>query len=266
MLLIVAGGGSYAVYKWRAVTPVAPNKPAKASDPLGVPVKANLVEIPGGTFQMGRNDALQTENPAHQVDVGPFEMDKSEVTSLEYAQFVRDTNHKPPEQWGGARPPAGEERLPVSNVSYEDAVAFADWRTKRDGVTYRLPTEDEWEFAARNGDKDNLYPWGDTWDPARAVTQETGAVKPETVGSHVQGDNRWGVHDLMGNVYEWTSSKASLYPGNSLKLPDQYKGWMVVRGGSYGTPAAKVNGTYRDWFAPTYKNPLLGFRLIKVKS
>jgi formylglycine-generating enzyme required for sulfatase activity len=74
------------------------------------------------------------------------------------------------------------------------------------------------------------------------------------------------VQDLMGNVYEWTSSDASLYQGSPLKLPDVQKGWKIIRGGGYGTPATNVRGTKRDWFPPTYKNPVLGFRLVKPSS
>jgi serine/threonine-protein kinase len=218
-------------------------------------------------FQMGRNDSSQPqEGPAHSATVGAFTMDKTEVTNAEYAQFVRESNHAPPEHWGGIKPPVGEEKLPVANVSYEDAIAFAAWRSKRDGVTYRLPTEEEWEYAARNGAQDNLYPWGNSWQPARAATQEAGVGKEQPVGTYPQGNNRWGVQDLIGNVWEWTSSKATLYQGNPLKLPEVQKDWIVVRGGCYGSPSNKVSGTMRDWFAPNYKNPVLGFRLVKSGS
>ena len=215
---------------------------------------------------MGRNDSLPTESPAHSVSVTAFAMDKNEVTNAEYAQFVHDANHTPPSQWGSVKAPVGQELLPVSNVSYDDAVAFAEWRSKRDGVTYRLPTEEEWEYAARNGDKDNLYPWGNAWAPGRAATQEAGVGREQPVGTYPQGGNQWGVQDLIGNVWEWTSTKASLYPGSPLKLPDVQKGWIVARGGSFGSQANKLSGTMRDWFAPNYKNPVLGFRLVKPAS
>jgi formylglycine-generating enzyme required for sulfatase activity len=258
VLLIGAGVGGVFILRSRIVKPVGPTKP---SGP--VPIKPELVEIPAGVFQMGRNDSLPTEAPAHQVTVNPFSMDKTEVTNAEYAQFVNDANHAPPEQWGSVKAPVGQELLPVSNVSYDDAIAFAEWRSKRDGVTYRLPTEEEWEYAARNGDKDNLYPWGNTWAPGRAATQEAGVGKEQPVGTYPQGSNRWGIQDLIGNVWEWTSTRASLYPGSTLKLPEQNKDWIVARGGSYGSPANKLSGTMRDWFAPNYKNPVLGFRLVK---
>ena len=263
LVVLVGGGiGGYFVLKGMRPTPAGPTKPPVDSG--DVPIKADLIEINGGTFQMGRNDSLPTEGPAHAVTLNAFEMDKNEVTNAEYAQFVRQTNHAPPEQWGSVRPPAGDDHLPVSNVSYEDAVAFADWRSKRDRVTYRLPTEEEWEYAARNGDKDNLYPWGNAWQPGHAATLEAGVGKEQPVGTYPTGANRWGVQDLMGNVWEWTSSKASVYKGNPLQLTAQYKDWIVVRGGGYSSPSNKVYSTYRDWFAPNYKNPVLGFRLVRA--
>jgi serine/threonine-protein kinase len=264
LLVVVAGGGigGYFIYKSRVANPGPPKPP----DQEEVVIKPDLIEISGGTFQMGRNDSEATESPAHQVTVNDFSMDKTEVTNAEYAQFVKQTNHTPPEQWGSVKPPAGDEQLPVSNVSYEDAVAFAAWRSKRDGVNYRLPTEEEWEYAARNGDKDNLYPWGNTWLSGRAATADAGVGKEQRVGTYPQGANRWGVMDLMGNVWEWTSSKASVYKGNSLQLPTQYQDWIVARGGGYSSPTNKVSGTHRDWFAPNYKNSVLGFRLIKANQ
>lgn len=265
VVLLVGGGvGGYFLLRTKTTQPPGPG-PKTPEDPA-VTVKPALVDIPGGVFQMGRNDSLPTEGPPHQVTVKAFSMDKTEVTNAEYSQFVRETNHAPPQQWGSVKAPVGQELVPVSNVSYEDAIAFAAWRSKRDGVTYRLPTEEEWEYAARNGDKDNLYPWGNTWQPGRAATQEAGVNKEQPVGTYPQGGNRWGVQDLIGNVWEWTSTRASLYPGSPLKLPEVQKDWMVARGGSYGSQANKLSATMRDWFAPNYKNQVLGFRLVKSGS
>ncbi len=264
LLVVLVGGGvgGYFIYKNRTVTPAGPPR----NPPEEVTIKPDLLEIEGGTFQMGRNDTIPTEAPAHQVTVSNFAMDKTEVTNAEYAQFVKESGHTPPEQWGSVKPPVGQELLPVSNISYDDAIAFAAWRSKRDGVTYRLPTEEEWEYAARNGDRDNLYPWGNAWAAGRAATAETGVNKEQPVGTYPQGANRWGVQDLIGNVWEWTSSKASLYKGNKLELTAQYQDWIVARGGSYSSTSNKVSGSMRDWFAPNYKNPNLGFRLVKASQ
>jgi serine/threonine protein kinase/formylglycine-generating enzyme required for sulfatase activity len=240
--------------------PSDPNKPG------GLLIQAELVPIPGGTFQMGRNDSNAFfEKPAHKVTVRDFEMDKTEVTNAEYAQFVQQTNHVPPQHWGSVKPPSGGELLPVMDVSYDDAVAFAEWRSKKDGATYRLPTEEEWEYAARNGDQNNLYPWGDTLLADRAVTNEVAAGREKRVGTFPSGANRWGVLDLIGNVWEWTSSEASLYEGNSIKLPSQWWEQRVVRGGGYNSPATRVSGATRQFVASS-RSPTIGFRLVKVVS
>src|SRR5882672_8264499 len=189
VLLIGGGVGGYFLLRTKTTPPLGPG-PNTPEDPV-LTIKPELIDIPGGAFQMGRSDSLPTEAPPHQVTVKPFSMDKTEVTNAEYSQFVRETNHTPPQQWGSVKAPVGQELLPVSNVSYEDTVAFAAWRSKRDVVTYRLPTEEEWEYAARNGDKDNLYPWGNTWASGHAATLESGVGKEQPVGTYATGANRW---------------------------------------------------------------------------
>jgi formylglycine-generating enzyme required for sulfatase activity/serine/threonine protein kinase len=225
-------------------------------------IKTDMVEIPGGTFLMGRNDGPPQERPQHSVTVSKFEMDRTEVTNAEYAEFVRDMNYEAPSHWVGGKPLTGQERWPVANVSPRDAEAFAAWRSKRDGVTYRLPTEEEWEFAARNGGEFKSYPWGDTWQEKHAVVKE---AAPRSVGTYPEGKNRWGVVDLIGNVWEWTSSKASLYTGTEA-IPAATRDWVVARGGSYASDPANlqipISATYRDWFEPTLRHANFGFRLV----
>jgi formylglycine-generating enzyme required for sulfatase activity len=192
-------------------------------------------------------------------------MDRTEVTNEEYAEFVRDRNYEPPSHWLRGKPLPLQEKWPVVNVSPRDAEAFADWRSNRDGVTYRLPTEEEWEYAARSGGLYKLFPWGDRWEDQRAVVKEADA-KP--VGSFPDGADRWGIVDLIGNVWEWTSSKASLYPGNTAgQIPNATKDWVVARGGSYSSDPNKrdipISATYRDWYEPNLKHPSFGFRLVR---
>lgn len=245
------------------------DSPGKGETPP--PIKPELVSIPGGTMEIGRGDGTQggdatpTEGPTHLVVVKPFAIDKTEVTNAEYAQFVSETKRTPPSNWAGSVPFAGSEMLPVVNVSYDDAVEFAKWRSKRDGVTYRLPTEEEWEYAARGGDQGNLYPWGNSWVSGRAGVKDSGVVGPKPVGSYPEDKTRWGVLDMAGNVYEWTSSKATMYPGNPLKLPAAQKNWIIVRGAAFVTDYKQKNPTtFRDWFPPTTKEAVLGFRLVRV--
>jgi serine/threonine-protein kinase len=244
---------------------------------------ADLVQLPGGTFRMGRDDVppmaepLMTQRPqyllwmynqwpAHNVTVKPFAIDRTEVTNAEYAEFVKETGQQPPANWDGNRPKAGEEQMPVTDVSYDDAVAFATWRSRRDGVLYRLPTEDEWEYAARGGgDPTRLYPWGSKWEDGRA-NLGTDSLRP--VGSFPQGNTPQGVADMIGNVWEWTTSKASMYEGNNkTKIDPKDLGKIVVRGGSF---AKQLDGdhpvtvTSRQWFPHDLHDPRVGFRLVRA--
>jgi formylglycine-generating enzyme required for sulfatase activity len=249
-VLVLAGAGIAAYLLLRPQPPVKP--------------KADLVSIEGGSFQMGRNDGAPLEAPAHPVTMQPFMMDRTEVNNAEYAQFVSDTHHAAPSHWGGNQPPFGLETWPVVNVSFQDATEFAAWRSKRDGVTYRLPTEEEWEYAARNGSKNDLYPWGSDWRNNVAVLRET---TPAPVGSRPAGNNRWGVADLIGNVWEWTSSKASVYPGNLGTLDLKGRDWRTIRGGCYvsdpTTSNPPISSSMREFIESDSKKPLLGFRLVR---
>jgi serine/threonine-protein kinase len=233
------------------------------------PTKTELVAIPGGTFQMGRNDGARdfSEFPAHAEKVEPFLMDKTEVTNAEYEEFVLEKNYRWPEDWQGPKAPHGRASYPVANVSFEDANAFAAWRSQRDGVTYRLPTEQEWEYAARNGDRSNLFPWGNEWKENAAVVNQSDA---EPVGSRPEGKNIWGVNDLLGNVWEWTSSKLSAYPGNPGTVPENLRGRIIFRGAGYtSNPTNKafpMSSCVRSADAPTFKTGALGFRLVRSRQ
>jgi formylglycine-generating enzyme required for sulfatase activity/serine/threonine protein kinase len=265
VLLIAGGGTAYFLTRPKpAATGVGPTTPPPnpTNNPSGT-TKADLVEIPGGTFQMGRNDGPPQERPEHSVTVSKFFMDRTEVTNAEYAEFVRDMGYEIPSHWVRGQPLPGQEQWPVVNVSPKDAEAFAAWRSKRDGVTYRLPTEEEWEFAARSGGEYKTYPWGDTWQDRHAVVRE---ATPQPVGTYPEGKDRWGVVDLIGNAWEWTSSKASIY-NNAAEIPSASKEWVVARGGSYASDPKDrqipVSATYRDWYPPTTRHQNFGFRLVR---
>jgi gamma-glutamyl hercynylcysteine S-oxide synthase len=240
------------------------SSPQPSSGPYGsVALKHEMIAIPGGTFKMGRDDGPPQERPSHNVTVRDFLLDNTEVTRDEYAMFVKETNHSAPVDWPDGMPRPEQDKWPVTNVSFHDAEAFALWRSKRDGVPYRLPTEEEWEYAARNGGENTLYPWGTEWMDDRAATKRS---MPLPVGSFPKGANRWGVVDLIGNVWEWTSSKASIYQGRA-QIPPGTKDWIVARGGSYASDpndvGIPISATYRDWFEPTTKHPSFGFRLAR---
>ena len=227
--------------------------------------KNEMVKIPGGKFKMGRGDSIDWEKPEHEVEVKDFWMDKTEVTVEEYYEFVKATDYKPtPSYWEDGKPLGGLD-LPIRNVNMNDAKAFAEWRSKRDSVIYRLPTENEWEYAARNGAANNLYPWGDEFKNECAKINQPD-TKPEAVGSKPCGANKWGVQDLIGNIYEWTSTELSVYPGNPGAIPDKWKNTFVIRGGSAfdkSTGKDAITSTYRGAVEPNKRDQRIGFRLVR---
>ncbi len=240
-------------------------EPSPGGSPIN-PAKAEMILIPGGTFKMGRNDGNINERPEHAVKVNNFWMDKTEVTNAEYAQFVAETNHTAPKHWSNNRPLEKTEMKPVAFVTLEDAVAFAAWRSKRDGVTYRLPTEEEWEYAARNGAKGTLYPWGDGWVEGNAVVKVRDA-EPTTVGSKPEGKNSQGVMDLIGNVWEWTSSELTAYPGSNVDIIKKPGRRIIVRGGSANEDPEKlkITSAFRVDVAADQTEKNIGFRLIRSR-
>ena len=271
-LILMAGAGAGGLY----MAGLLPWKPDPGSNnvtptptPTPAPVRAEMVEIPGGTFQMGFGGPNTKHGPAHPVDVPGFWMDKTEVTEAEYLSFVKATGHTPPSHWTNGVPLSGTEKKPVRYVSVGDAEAFAKWRSGRDQLNYRLPTEAEWEFAARNGEKAHLFPWGNEWDPTKAAVAAADA-EPSPVGSKPAGQNEWGVVDLMGNVWEWTSSEFEPYPGSNLTRVKPADKSHVLRGGSAFESIddfvkLKINAAFRtDWKA-SEKEKNIGFRLVRSK-
>jgi serine/threonine protein kinase len=266
LVLVLAGVGITAYLMLKPGT--GTGDPTPTPTPVVPPVaKADLLAIAGGTFLMGRKNGPPQETPSHLVTVQPFSMDRTEVSNTEYADFVRETNHAAPAHWIGNKPPFGQEMWPIVNVSFDDANAFAAWRSKRDGLSYRLPTEEEWEYAARNGEQSDLYPWGPDWKDKAAVLKD---ATPAAVDSHPEGKNKWGVFNLIGNVWEWTSSKASVYPGNPAQVPNSIRDWVTIRGGCYVSDPAKtdapVSSCLREFVPPSTKTTLLGFRLVRSGS
>jgi formylglycine-generating enzyme required for sulfatase activity len=268
VLLIVGSVVGYFVWQSKSVV-ITGGDPTPAVSPGGSTPVPETVEteflIPGGEFRMGRNDGTPDELPEHPETVESFFMDRTEVTQGEYLEFVRDNPRQPiPKDWVNGKPLPGREQFPVINVSAIEAEEFAKWRSARRSFTYRLPTEAEWEYAARNGRQDKRFPWGDDWEANRAVIGEQ-TTRP--VNSFPLGKNQWGVVDLIGNVWEWTSSKGQLYPGHpdEALIDPRTKNSRVVRGLSYlNIPNdRRLSATFRVFWAPTTRDPQVGFRLVR---
>ncbi len=243
-----------------------PKSPTPGSSPVTAP-KVEMAMIPGGSFRMGRNDGRNEERPEHPVTVNQFWMDKTEVTNAEYFAFVSATGYRPvPADWVNEKPISGQETWPVRFVNIADVKAFAAWRSKNDGKTYRLPTEAEWEYAARNGSKNDIYPWGSSFKPECAVLDQAN-TEPKPVGSR-SCPNDWGVVDLIGNVFEWTETPVSLYPGSKGEIKPTAEPRNMIRGGAGLNKSSGefgITSTFRADVDVSKRDKELGFRLVRVE-
>jgi formylglycine-generating enzyme required for sulfatase activity len=238
-----------------------------------------MVLVPAGEFWMGRTrlwlmDEIgwqlrdrADDRPVHRVSLNAFAIDAHEVTNAEYASMA--TAAKVPYHWGGPRPPAGKEQLPVYNVSWFDASKFCASQGKR------LPTEAEWEKAARGGVADTDYPWGDEYfgeapapkAPPKRYAQSNSSTGPVAVGSFAP--NGYGIHDMSGNLWEWVSDWYDLYY-YSTSVVENPKGpseglYKVIRGGSWADSETRYGTVYyRNFTAPTTAQPTIGFRCAKT--
>ncbi len=217
-----------------------------------------MVEIPAGPFTMGNDDGKNDEAPAHEVDLPAFEIDQFEVTNADFALFVEETGHQTDaEKMGLSRiwrdAAEGKDNHPVVYVSWNDAVAYCEW------VGKRLPTEAEWEKAARGTDG-RLYPWGNEYDSNKCNGKDSGIRGTTAVGSFADGDSPYGVADMAGNVWEWTADWYEAYPGSSYQSPYYGKQFKVVRGGGWFETADFLHTTARNATSDTAANDDLGFR------
>ena len=269
----------------------APPPPPAPADAAALPAE---VQVAGGPFTMGTSSepwALDNERPAHEVDVAGFYLDTTPVTNAAYAEFIADGGYDDPRFWtaegwahrqragltaplfwrwegewvrvafGRAEPIGPSE--PVMHVCWYEADAYARWAGRR------LPTEAEWEKAARHdpaAGRSRRYPWGDApWSPELANLGQR-HLRPAPAGSYPAGAAPSGARQLIGDVWEWTSSDFRPYPGfvawpykeySEVFFGPEYK---VLRGGAFGVSAVACRGTFRNWDYPIRRQIFAGFR------
>ena len=218
-----------------------------------------FVNIPAGCFMMGRDanfeEGHDDELPRHRVCVGAFQMGKYEVTQAEWVDVM------------GSNPSEFKGRTsPVENVSWHDIQEFIKRINRRDGKRYRLPSEAEWEYAARAGTV-TTYACGDDesclgniawyWSNSGERTRPVGQKQP----------NRWGLHDMQGNVWEWVQDcyhdSYNGAPSDGRARQDGACTFRVLRGGSWGSKPRDLRSAYRDSYTPVYRFSDLGFRLAR---
>ena len=225
-----------------------------------------MLLIPAGKFIMGSNSRLPDEGPQHTVNLPAFYIDQFEVTNLQYKKFNDATRGRSPRHWRNRTFPAGKADHPVVYVTWENANAYCEWAGKR------LPTDAEWEKAARGTDG-RMFPWGDEFATANANTpvrwQEIGQFGDTSpVGAFEAGKSPYGVYDMSGNVWEWTASWYKAYPGNQTPSESYGERYKTLKGGSWfdcsfykcGISAPVFN---RSFFAKKVKNDSFGFRCAK---
>jgi len=212
-----------------------------------------MVYIAGGEFIMGSDDGNEDEKPQRAVNLDGFNIDIYPVTNADYKAFVDATGQPPPHHWEGSTYPEGKGDHPVVWVSWHDAQAYCQWAGKR------LPTEAEWEKAARGTDG-RKWPWGDTFDPAKCNAKESGIGETAPVGKYPEGASPYGVMDMAGNVWEWTADWYEAYPGSSYQSTRFGQKNKVMRGGSWFDAGAFVRCSVRNNAAPKFSFSTIGFR------
>jgi len=236
-----------------------------------------MATIPAGPFPMGtdfeRADAQ--DRPQHSVTLPEYRIDRYLVTNAQYARFVAETGHRPPSSWKEGRIPPGELLQPVTLVNWYDARAYAHWAGKR------LPTEAEWEKAARGTDA-RRWPWGNAMDPKRLNTYYN-VGSATSVDTYKNGVSPYGVYDMAGNVSQWieddflpyagTDAPAEVFQGKvakmvtpedrAMKLSEQIPvklHYKVLRGGSWKSDPFSTASYHRSYDWPNYASDFFGFR------
>jgi formylglycine-generating enzyme required for sulfatase activity len=232
---------------------------------VSIHVPPLMVEIPGGSFQQGDVEKLgeSWRNPVRSVTIKPFKLAQYEVTFEEYDRFaIAEGKPLPADQdWGRGR-------RPVINVSWDDAKAYAEWLSQATGTRYRLPTESQWEYAARSGAKQEV--WAGTSEESQlgeyAVFINNSGNRTAEVGGKTS--NRLGLYDVSGNVWEWV---ADCWHDNYKDAPPDGSAWLdanggncqrrVLRGGSWDNSPEFLRVSYRIWDDADNRYGDIGFRL-----
>ena len=201
------------------------------------------------------------EAPIHVRFLEPYRIARYPVTNAEYEVFVNATGHMPPPHWTGGKAPADELTLPVVHISWHDANAYAQW------ARGRLPTEAEWEKAARGADG-RIYPWGNEFEPAADQGTSLLADQLTPVGNRPAAVSPYGVHEIAGNVWEWTAGWYQPYEGNTHRDSDYGEKHRVLRGGSWLEVRDETASRYfrcanRLHAPPNYTASNIGFRCVR---
>lgn len=223
-----------------------------------------MIKVEGGSFVMGDRQGIGRENeqPTHVVNLKGFKIGVKEVTVAQYRAFCKATRHPMPEvpDW------VVEEEQPIVNVSWQDAVMYCQWLSERQGGRYRLPTEAEWEYAARGGriGSSSLFSGGEDLDSVAWYGNHT-VYQAQLVGQ--KKPNQLGLYDMSGNVWEWCADwyGKDYYAQSpeSNPLGPSTGDYRVMRGGSWHDAPMGSRNAYRNALSPEFRFDHVGFRVVK---
>lgn len=231
--------------------------------PENVP-QIKWVSIPAGSFLMGDifRGGNANKRPVHTVYLNSYSISMYEVTFDQYDMFCDATGRSKPSDYGW-----GRGRRPVINVSWQDAKAFCDWLSLKTGQTIRLPTEAQWEKAARGTDQ-RKYPWGNGDPNSSLANYNVNVGKTMLVGSYPSGVSPYGVHDMAGNVWEWCldwydSGYYSVSPGSNPQGPSSGK-YRVLRSGAWNQGPTNIRCAFRGYGLAEVGDNNEGFRCVRI--
>ncbi len=251
-----------------------------------------MITIPAGPFIMGNDNGAEIERPQHVVTLPSFRIGRYPVTNRQYLRFLRDGGYNEPrwwlpEGWAWVRqmkidspalwrhPLYARPEQPVVGVSWYEAAAYARWWSERTGRRFRLPTEAQWERAAR-GTEGRAWPWGDRFEPGRCNTAEAKNGQPTAANAFTNGRTPEGVYDLAGNVWEWCRTRWGRtlqtleypYPYNPADGRDDEEDRYVriIRGGSWFDLWPQASPTNRRRYLADARSNNIGFRLVEERD
>jgi formylglycine-generating enzyme required for sulfatase activity len=216
-------------------------------DPRIDPLRPRMCPIPLGPFWMGLDESdvsavalrygipeawVRKSTPRHRVELDAYEIAQFTVTEGEYERFIRETDvDEIPSHWRDRSPPPYRSNHPVHGVSWQGVLLYVEWISEATGIQYRIPTEAEWERAARGADGRD-FPWGERFSPGQCNTREGGVGNTTPVGIYPSGASPCGALDMAGNVEEFTADLYWPYPGSRFEDPD-YGTYRMTRGGVF---------------------------------
>ena len=233
-----------------------------------------MLFIHGGTFKMGSNNGYSDEKPIHTVELDNFYISKYEITVLQYKEYCKSTGvafpGKPQKSWyvdhESAQNWVWKDKHPIVNISWYDAIGYCNWFSDATGETYTLPTEAQWEYAARGGNKSKNYKFAGSNDINQVAwyDETSGEVSTKPVGK--LKPNELGIYDMSGNAMEWCLDGYGVYHKKKEKNPigKEASSYKTIRGGSWYYVADFCKITQRDSPKPTTKKFDYGFRIVKI--